>query len=41
MIYLDVIHLIEFTDKGFIISMGWNPELLQIIEKRNDEIVEI
>lgn len=42
-LYLDVIHLIEFTDKRFIISisMGLNPELLRIKEKRKDEIMEV
>jgi hypothetical protein len=34
------IHPIEFTSERFIISMGFNPELLRK-EKRKDEIMEV
>lgn len=37
----DVIHPVEFTSERFIISMGLTPELLQIKEKRNNEIMEV
>ena len=37
----DVIHPVEFTGERFIISMGLTPELLQIKEKRNNEIMEV
>ncbi len=37
----DGIHPVEFTSERFIISMGLTPELLQIKEKRNNEIMEV
>ncbi len=40
-LHRNVIHPVEFTHKIFIISMGLNPELFRIKEKRNDEIMEV
>lgn len=37
----DGIHPVEFPSERFIISMGLTPELLQIKEKRNNEIMEV